>query len=243
MLINNEFVFLPVPRNATSSIYRSVRNWNIPIDFGPEHINIELKNNLLANNNNKHYHLTYSELIKFFPNKPFITIYRDPSDRFISAVYYFFDNIFNEKSLQLKYNFLKFNTEGFINFFKDFIIDLNNYVKEKKNVSVNPFFNKYFINSEFDINQYIKLKSRMGVFLSQYYYGIQYCDKMIPIENIKILEQKIQIIKPNFNLIKINEKNLKLNLNIKKTERLQEFVYEFIDKPFLNIEKKEKTFI
>jgi hypothetical protein len=239
MLINNEFVFLPIPRNASTSIYKSLNVWNIPIDFGPERANIELKNN----SQNKHYHFSYSELINFFPNKPFIAIYREPTDRFISAIYYFFDNIFNEKSLQLKYNFLKFNTEDFIYFFKDFMIELNNYTKEKKIISVNPFFNKYFINSEFDINQHIKLKSFMGVFLSQYYYGIEHCDEIIPMENIKILEQKIQIIKPNFNFIKINEKNLKLNLNIKKTEKLQEFVYEFIDKPFFNIQKTEKTFI
>jgi hypothetical protein len=83
----------------------------------------------------------------------------------------------------------------------------------------------------------------MCAFMSQYYYGIQYCDEIIPIENIKLLEQKIQIIKPNFNLIKVNEKNLNLNLNIKKTDKLQEFVYEYIDKPFIKIEKKDKTIL
>jgi hypothetical protein len=243
MLINNEFVFLAVPRNATSSMYRSLRTWNIPINWCPEIMNFELKYNLITNDDTKHYHFTYNTLIKFFPNKPFITLYRDPTDRFISGIYYFFDCLFKNKPKSLMHDFLKFNTNDYINFFKNLIIELNNYVKEGNNIGLNPFFHKYFTNTKFNINEYYELRTILSIFLSQYYYGTQHCDEIIPIENIKLLEQRIQIIKPNFNLIKVNEKNLNLHLNIKKTDKLEEFVYEFIDKPFIKIEKKEKTFL
>jgi hypothetical protein len=243
MLINNEFVFLPIPRNATTSMYRSLRAWNIPINFGPENVNIELKNNLINNDNTKHYHFSYNQLIDFFPNKHFVSIYRDPTDRFISGIYYFFNFLFNDKSLSLSYDFLKFNTDDYINFFKNLMIELNTYAIEGNSFDSNPFFHKYFLNKEFNINEYYKLRTILCAFVSQYYYGIQYCDEIITIENIKILEEKIKIIKPNFNLIKVNEKNLNLNLNIKKTDALIEFVNEYIDKPFFKIEKKENTIL
>jgi hypothetical protein len=243
MLINNQFVFLPIPRNATTSMYRSLRAWNIPIDFGPKNVNIELKDNLITNHDTKHYHFNYNQLTEFFPEKKFISLYREPSDRFISGIYHFFYKILNDTSLKLKYNFLKFNTDDYIELFKDLMMDMNEYMKMGNFLKFNPFFNKYFINNKFDDNEFIKLKSSMCVFLSQYYYGIQYCDEIIPIENIKILEEKIKIIKPNFNLIKVNEKNLNLNLNIKKTDALIEFVNEYIDKPFFKIEKKENTIL
>ena len=133
----------------------------------------------------------------------------------------------------------------FISFFTEFFIEYNEFVKIHKlygnEEGSNSFGKKYFYNDssfekskqypDYNINELFC--NFLCVTLSQYYYGLQYCDEIIDIKDIKILEDKIKLIKPNFNLIKVNEKIKFINLNLEKTDKLDEFVYEYIDKPFL----------
>jgi hypothetical protein len=248
MLINNQFVFLPIPRSASTSVYVSTKTWEIPIDFGIKKTNQIFKNNLIENYDATHYHYDYLILKTAFPNKPFVGIKRDSTDRFISSVYYLLD-FFYKNNFELDYDFKNFNTNDFISFFKEFYLEFNEFIIKNKsfgNIKKRvQFIDKYFykVNKK---NKNIKLDinindnntdeisaSFLCVLLSQYYYGLQYCDEIIEIKNIKILEDKIKLIKPNFNLIKINEKSKNLKLNLEKTIELEEFVYEYIDKPFL----------
>lgn len=244
MLINNEFVFLPIPRNASTSIYVSIKTWGIPINFGIKETNEKLKNNLIDNYDTMHNHYDYTLLKTIFPNRPFVGIERNSTDRFVSAAYYLI-NFLYINNFDLKHDYLNFNTDDFISFFTEFFIEYNEFVKIHKlygNIEgSNSFGKKYFYNDlpfekskkypDYNINELFC--NFLCVALSQYYYGLQYCDEIINIKNIKIIEDKIKIFKPNFNLIKVNEKNKFFKLNLEKTDKLEEFVYEYIDKPFL----------
>ena len=49
MLINNDFVFLPIPKNASTSIVYSIMQWGIKVDFGNEKINKEMIDQINSN--------------------------------------------------------------------------------------------------------------------------------------------------------------------------------------------------
>jgi hypothetical protein len=70
-------------------------------------------------------------------------------------------------------------------------------------------------------------------FISQYFWGLNDCDIIIDIENLNEFESHIKKFKRAFNLIKSNRSD-KVNLKIKKTEKLNIFVNNNIDLKWKN---------
>jgi hypothetical protein len=235
MLVDNKFVILLTPRNASTSLYASIHSWRIPIDFGSTFLNEYHNDRLLKKVDFAHKHSPFFILKSRFPNKPIYAIKRNSTDRFVSCLNYL---IFASKAtnFDLKYDYENMSEDEIITIFTDIIGELNRLTidGEIKYDIINDTKNivKKYINED-----YVNFPKIIGFFQSQFAWGVNKCDYVIDIENIKEIETLIRKeIKPNFNLIKANESklfdfNLKLIKN--RTSKLDDFVFNVIDKPFI----------
>ena len=233
MLINNDFVFLPIPKNASTSIVYSVMQWGIKVDFGNEKINKEMIDQINSNKQFIHYHTTYDYIKNTFPNKKIIGIRRPSVDRFISALKYMI-LMCKQNNIVLKYDFEKLNEseiiEIFTKIFNKFYVATMPNLYDK--IELKQYDNKLNVVIKENItNDYLNFdKGLLQNFHSQYLWGLNKCDIILDISELNELTTMIKKIKPNFNLIKINE-TAGLILNIKKSDKLVEFVDKIIDKP------------
>lgn len=235
MLINNDFVYLPIPKNASTSIVYSLIQWRIKVDSGKEEIN-----KIMIEKINKteftHYHTTYDLITDKFPNKKVVGIRRPSVDRFFSSLKYMIQES-KKNNVKLKYNFEKLNESEIIEIFtkifyelsftKDnpilFANELKQY-KNKLNKIINENITTNYLNFDYGL---------MNNFHSQYSWGLNKCDTIIDISELNKFTDMIKKIKPNFNLIKMNDTD-DMTLNIEKSDKIIEFVDKVIDYKWLN---------
>jgi hypothetical protein len=227
MLINNDLVFLPIPKNASTSIVYSVMKWGIDVDFGSVHMNKTMLSQLNKDSEFWHPHYTVDFLKKNFPNKEIIAIKRDSTDRFISALRYMIKRCKLE-GVDLKYDFENLSEDDIIQIFTKMFVELNNCDLLVDFTNLEKIIVKYISNDYVKFNKMYLLN-----FTSQYFWGLEDCDRIIDIENLNEFELRIKQIKKSFNLIKSNASD-KVNLKIKKTEKLSIFVNNSIDYKWLN---------
>jgi hypothetical protein len=230
MLINNDFVFLPIPKNASSSVVYSVMKWGIDVDFGSVHMNKMMLSQLNKYNEFSHPHYTVDFLKKNFPNKKIIGIKRNSTDRFISALKYMIIRC-KAENVNLKYDFENLSEDDIIQIFTNIFTEYNKYNGIKYNgipQNLENIVKKYLSDDYLKFN-----KSYLHVFASQYDWGLNDCDIIIDIENLNELESHIKKFKSAFNLIKGNTGD-EVNLKIKKTEKLNIFVNNNIDYKWVN---------
>ena len=236
MLINNDFAFLPIPKNASTSIVYSILQWRIPVDFVNEEINKEMIEQINKDKLFVHNHTTYDYIKNVFPNKKIIGIRRPSTDRFLSALKYMIF-VCRENNITLKYNFEKLNESEIIEIFTKIFYELSfakipnifdkTQVKEyddKLNDIIKENITTNYLNFE---------KGLLNNFHSQYFWGLNRCDTILDISELNVLADMIKKIKPNFNLIKINDTN-NVILNIKKSDKIIEFVDKIVDYKWLN---------
>jgi hypothetical protein len=170
-----------------------------------------------------------------FPNKKIIGIRRPSADRFLSALKHMI-LMCRQNNVELKYDFEKLNESEIIEIFTKIINQLSiekipiifkNELKEysdtvykiiKENITEN------YLN--FDIGL-------LNNFYSQYTWGLNECDIILDISELNKFTNMIKNIKPNFNLIKMNDTD-NITLNIKKSDKIIQFVENTIDNKWLN---------
>jgi hypothetical protein len=235
MLINNDFVYLPIPKNASTSIVYSLIQWRIKVDSGNEEIN-----KIMINQINKtefaHYHTTYDYLINKFPNKKVVGIRRPSVDRFLSSLKYMIQES-KKNNVKLKYNFEKLNESEVIEIFDKILYELP-FAKDKPIAFANElkqYRNKiHKIIKENITTNYLNFDyNLLNNFHSQYAWGLNKCDIIIDISELNTFTEMIKITKPNFNLIKLND-TADMTLNIEKSDKIVEFVDKVIDYKWLN---------
>jgi hypothetical protein len=233
MLINNEYVFLPIPKNASTSVLYSIIKWKIPFDFGSESYNkwMESESNSFTNFNHQHFLINFYK--EKFPQKKIIGIKRDASSRFISALKYMIYQV-KLNNVNIKYDFENLSEDEIIEIFSNIFFELNKltfYSANETHPHYNPVFKditKKYISNDTNFNLIWLLN-----FTSQYYWGLNECDIIFDIKNLNEFELLIKKIKPNFNLIKTNSANDIIFLNVNKSEKLIHFVNNFIDYKWL----------
>jgi hypothetical protein len=230
MLINNEFIYLPIPKNASTSITYSILHWGIKVDFGEDDLN-EIMYSQINDRYFKHYHMPYYMYRNIFPNKKMIGIKRPSIDRFISALQYLIYRA-EFQNIKLKYDFQNMNEQQIIDIFSNIFYEIeklgimnesnkDEFIKNAKKI------NKKYVSDDENFNTMC-----IDNFRSQYFWGLNHCDKIIDIKNISEFTDIIKQIKPSFNLIK-NNSSKHINLKIEKTENLINFVHNVIDLKYM----------
>jgi hypothetical protein len=234
MLIENQFVYLPIPKNASTSIMYSILHWRFKVDFGDTMLNKLMYDQMDSNKPFAHYHNTYEYYKNIFPDKKTIGIYRPSEDRFISALKYMV-LMCKETGVELKYNFEKLNEVEIIEIFSKIFFELDATKEPINNVELKQY--------DKDIHNIIKRnitddylnfnKMHLNNFRSQYFWGLNKCDTIINMSELNEFTNIIKKIKPNFNLIKMNKSN-DISLKITKSEEIINFVNKHIDYKWLN---------
>jgi hypothetical protein len=236
MLINKDFVFLPIPKNASTSIVYSVMKWGIDVDFGSVHINKVMSNQVKSDSEFWHPHYVIDFLKKKFPNKEIIGIKRNSTDRFISALKYMIIRC-KKENINLKYDFETLSENNIIEIFSNLFLELNSFLNpiqynemEAKllDSNIKNIIKKYLSDDYMNFNSMYLLN-----FTSQYFWGLNNCDIIIDIKNLNEFESHIKKFKSTFNLIKSNTSD-KVDLKITKTEKLNIFVNNSIDSKWVN---------
>ena len=215
MLINNDFVFLPIPKNASTSIVYSVMQWGIEVDFGNEEMNTKMLQQINSNQSFYHYHITYNYIKNVFPNMILMC---------------------RHNNVELKYDFEKLNESGIIEIFTKIINQLH---IEKIPIMTKHKFkgysdNVYKIIKENITENYLNFDiGLLSNFYSQYAWRLNECDIILDISELNKFTDIIKKIKPNFNLIKMNDTD-NIRLNIEKSDKIIEFVDKVIDYKWLN---------
>jgi hypothetical protein len=222
MLINNDFVFLPIPKNASTSIVYSVMKWGIDVDFGSTHLNKIMLSEFKNDSEFWHPHYSIDFLKDKFKNKKIIGIERNSTDRFISALKYMINRCRLE-NVNLKYDFENLFEDNVIQIFTEIFIELNNCILPKDPKKLENIIERYLSDDYLKFNKMYLLN-----FTSQYFWGLNDCDIIIDIKNLNEFESHIKKFKSAFNLIKSNTGD-KVNLKITKTEKLNIFVNNSID--------------
>ena len=235
MLINNDFVFLPIPKNASTSIVYSVMQWGIEVDFGNEEMNTKMLQQINSNQSFYHYHITYNYIKNVFPNKKIVGIRRPSADRFISSLKHMI-LMCRHTNIELKFDFEKLNESEIIEIFTKIINQLH---IEKIPIMTKHKFkgysdNVYKIIKENITENYLNFDiGLLSNFYSQYAWRLNECDIILDISELNKFTDIIKKIKPNFNLIKMNDTG-NIRLNIEKSDKIIEFVDKVIDYKWLN---------
>jgi hypothetical protein len=236
MLINKDFVFLPIPKNASTSIVYSIMKWGIDVDFGSVHINKTMSNQLKNDSEFWHPHYVIDYLKKKFPNKEIIAIKRDSTNRFISALKYMIIRC-KKENINLKYDFENLSENNIIEIFSNLFLELNSFLNSSTHnemeaklldSNIRNIIKKYLSDDYKNLNNMYLLN-----FTSQYFWGLNDCDIIIDIKNLSEFESHIKKVKKSFNLIKSNISD-EVHLKIKKTEKLSIFVNNSIDSKWIN---------
>ena len=238
MLVENKFVFVKIPKNASTSVQNSFFLHDIHVNQDEE-INIinqlsieKIKNGQFFDIPNYHQHI--SVLYSKFPKEKYkyVGIKRDSTDRFISAYKHILYKI-KYGNYNAKVDFLKFNENDLIEYLTPVLQKIGTIVGINENhyQIVKDFFCDN--DDEIENSSWLMLVKN---FQSQYFWGINEMDYVFDFNNLKNFEKFISNeLNIDFHLLHENSTD-KVTSRIKKTDKLDEFVYKLIDSPFL--EKK-----
>ena len=236
MLIENQFVYLPIPKNASTSIINSILYWRFKVDFGNTKLNKFMYDQIDSNKPLLHTHNTYEYYKNIFPDKKTIGIHRPSEDRFISALKYMI-LMCKEEGVELKYNFEKLNENEIIEIFSKIFYELESINEPTINNNINLIEYDRLIKNVIKQNitdDYLNFnKMYLNNFRSQYFWGLNKCDTIINMSELNEFTDIIKKIKPNFNLIKMNKSN-DISLKIDKSDKIIDFVNKTIDYKWLN---------
>lgn len=240
MLVENKFVFVKIPKNASTSVQNSFFLHNIKVEQADtlyDKIN-ELNRDIIKNglkNSTRNYHQHITELYNKFPKEKYeyIGIKRDSTDRFISAFNYILYKIKYE-NYKSKVDFFKFNENDLIEYFTTVLQRIGTVIGFDENLY--GVVKEFFCDDEEEIKRATTWPMLIKNFQSQYFWGINEVDYVFDFNNLQVFEKFItKSLNKEFYLVHHNSSKL-INSKIKKTDKLEEFVYKYIDSPFL--EKK-----
>jgi len=226
LLINDELIWVSIPKNASHSIENSLYLSNLKIE------NFDSKLNNLNPSNPKflHKHHKLDDMCKYWKNKKSICVKRDFVDRWISALSYTWDQ-FKKKELSpiIEYEDIdnNFIYKTFDKKFSDILYGHDGRVE----------IIKYLIKDK--LNEDSLFENRISVFFSQnYWLGLsKNCDYEF---NINELDKLVDFIENKY-----GEKLLLNKFNVSKKQRnkiiinneFKNHIWEIFEKPFVKTKK------
>jgi hypothetical protein len=215
MLVDNKFIFISIPRCATVSFERTCISCGLSLDLSP---NILATKQLRDNNQiSYHSHTKYSEYKEMYGDKyPFITIYRNPIDRFISGWKYVLMEV-QRTDIYLYERLVKLTNEEFMFYFL-------NYFKNLKfsETNVQQFFNEFNPNFKLSRDLLVKFKT----ILVDNSHWTENADEIIHFnfeDEIPKLEEWVsEKCNINFKLLTVNDSK-RVNLALTKNQRFIDF--------------------
>jgi hypothetical protein len=240
MLIENKIVLIKIPKNASSSIYKSFILNDFNVDEGNRYMNysrIETTNEWNQSSEPlilKNFHQTYDELSRFFPKNKYtyVGIHRDSTDRFISAWKYMMNRLVSDSNVYKSYrdNLSKFNeftTNEVITFFKEIMPKLYT-ANDEEVIDVI----REYICSDFNEIFHSGWRQILRNFQSQYYWGLNSCDLIFEYEKMNLFEEYVSSeLNKEFKLVHVND-TTKTETKLTKSIELINFVENYIDSPF-----------
>jgi hypothetical protein len=224
ILINNDLIWISIPKCASTSIEHALLDSNLNIT----HYKYDRNRDYV-----RHYHISKSKLQKKFGNKETICITRNYFDRWISSlreVWFTYEQF----DIKLKVDWKDLNNDEIYKIFTD------------------DYINRIYSFNEFDINAHkqkvmVKLESMPyleknknffpeSILRSQLYFKdnteCTYEFDIMEITNFeKFIENRYNI---NFQLKKLN-KSVYSNNNIIKDDKLKNWVWEKFEKRFIKL--------
>jgi len=226
LLINNDLIWLSIPKCASKSIETALLNSNLNIS----------KHKYLITNSNKHIHLTLSELYHEFGKKETICIKRDWFERWISGLQWIFTFLNNNLYFNPIIDFENIDNNFIYNTFDDkFIYNLyhGNIIDWETNCK------KLMVKNNIKFNNSIKPDfGFISVLCSPNYFKENVeCTYEFDLNNINefknFLENRFNC-KLNIPHIHISQlKNNKIIIN----DELKNFIWDNFEKPYEKINK------
>ena len=223
LLINNELIWISIPRCASTTTESILIN---------SELNIK-KYSLLIKNEDKHYHIKKSHLYDEFGIKETICITRNWFDRWMSALQYFFDGTKYIHNLETIINYEDIDNEFvYKNFDYDFTNLLNNgYVDE-----TTKWQNWETIYSKLVKTDNLEFSGHISMFLSEKYWKEnEYCTYEFDIKNIHFfydfLSKKYNVKFKNIE--KKENKNRETKSKIIVNDEFKNFIWDRFEKPFI----------
>lgn len=241
MLVDNKFVFVKIPKNASTSVQTSLLIHKINVYSGDDFIDKENKESIkiIETTENysdvKNYHQHTSYLYNLFPRDkyPYVAIHRDSTERFISGFKHLLSFINNGKIKNLRVDFNSLDENNIIEYFKPVFQKISS--KIEMDESYYKIVKEYFCGDDNEI-QKTNILPLVKNLQSQYFWEIHKCDYVFNFNNLGEFEKFVnKELNKDFKLVHLNSTNT-TNSILKKTDKLDEFVYKYIDSPFL--EKK-----
>lgn len=244
MVINDEVVFIPIPKNASWS----VEDTCIEYGFNLKYPNVLWENSIKHKIKNpyKHIHSSLSYLTETFGiNYDFVCIIRDSTDRFISAWKYFIQAMVEILPENDSKKIKNLGNEFVISFFIENIDDFKKsyYSIEIRIELLIKLLNKMNVIGDININDEFKKRYAIHIlsFVSQYQWiqssGVKV--KQFRFDNLNEFENYLSNkLNTNFKLIHKNKTKLDYS-GVSKTKELIDFVDKYIDGSY----KRELTLI
>jgi hypothetical protein len=215
LLINNDLIWISIPKNASYSVHLALNNTNLNIQYSSKYNTLNHYKGFIDYPNKKysHLHIQKNDLIKEWGNKETICITRNFVDRFISAIQFVWKKIEENGytpiipiyEIDNEFIYKLFTSNIIFDIHNDFTINKNKHLKFfqsiiKEKINIKNFFVKphslicqnYYKNSskcnyEFDINELDKFKNFID---NRYNTNI-----VIEIKNNNTNKEKTKIIK------------------------------------------------
>jgi len=234
LLINNELIWVSIPKNASYSVEHSLLTSNLRIEHAPVYYALLESNKLNNTDVLPHPHVKLDELKRDFGDKETFCIKRDPYDRFIAGIEFIFSKIITVNNHTPVVDISEIDNNFIYSFF-DF--ETINNLYDTTNRRHELWFNIYcrLIKEELDFSStYRNVFTNLSTILSQNYWTN--CKKCTYEFDILDLDKYTKFINKKFN---VNIEIEKLNTTIYKNKsgiinniEFKNWVYNSFEKRF-----------
>jgi hypothetical protein len=221
LLINNELIWVSVPKCASFSIEQALLNSNLDIK----------QHSIASKNKEQHAHIALHILKQEFGNKKSICIKRNWFERWLSSLQYILENMKTEE--ELIRNWEDVDNQFVYDIFTD---EFSNVFHSLKIAAEGICYNKFLKNQKkinrFDKNEPRHIQKIATLFSQNYWKENNKCDYEFDINE---LNKFVDFIEEKFGekliVNKLNS-NLKTKSKIIVNDELKSFVWDKFEKPF-----------
>ena len=235
LCINNELLWVSIPRCASVSIENALVSSELQIRFYKKQLFFD---------KGIHVHIQLKTLYEYFGLKESICIKRNPTERFVSGLEHWWWTMYF-KGLNPIIPFSEIDNNFIYTHFTDDVIN-NMYTYEPFYASVSNNIDIEYINTKNYLNDYFStIKGKkidtylpMLVMSQLFWTNNIKCTYEFDFKNINLFEEYISDrYKINFQLEHLNSRN-KSSTKIKIDDKFENWIYDKFEKRFTNTQKK-----